>query len=175
MIAIVRSPEQAELLTSMGAAHTLVSPSVITGVNTQPSAEQEKFVEALKAKIKATKCTIAFDCIAGYMTGLLLSALPYAGTVYVYGRMAPEACAGIEAIDLIYRNKQVKGFFLGSFIKELGLFGIPKTGKEVAKLMMSDFKTDFVDFSLEDATKKIGEMAGEGRSMTNAKARIVVS
>ena len=50
----------------------------------------------------------------------------------------------------------------------------PPTGKEVAKLMMSDFKTDFIDYTLDDATKTIADMAGEGRSLTSAKARIVL-
>ena len=62
-----------------------VSPKEITEASIIRH-EQVAFVEDLKNTIKATKCKIAFDCIGGYMTGLLLSALPYGGTVYVYGR-----------------------------------------------------------------------------------------
>lgn len=59
-----------------------VSPKVIT---LEDSIEKEKFSKALKDLIQKTKCKCAFDCIGGYMTGLLLSLVPYGGTVYVYG------------------------------------------------------------------------------------------
>jgi NADPH2:quinone reductase len=174
LINIVRCEEQADLLKSLGASHVLVSPKEISKAELASPA-QEAFKEELKEVIKATKCKCAFDCVAGYMSGLLMTALPYGGTVYVYGRMAPDPVSGLEAIDLIYRNKQLKGFFLGSFMKELGLFGIPKTGKEVANLMLTDFKTDFVDFSLQDGVTKMQELAGETRALTSAKARVLIA
>jgi hypothetical protein len=36
----------------------------------------------------SARLQVAFDCVGGAMTGLLLTALPYGGTVYVYGACA---------------------------------------------------------------------------------------
>jgi hypothetical protein len=59
------------------------------------------FKAELGAYITKLGATVAFDCIGGAMTGTLLSALPYGGTLYQYGacaqwplRCLPPALAG---------------------------------------------------------------------------------
>ena len=65
----------------------------------------------LKQTVKELGLEVAFDCVAGEMTEILVDALPKGGTCYVYGRLSGEA-ARIAPIDLIYFSKTVEGFLV---------------------------------------------------------------
>lgn len=66
----------------------------------------------LKALIKTLDIRVAFDAIAGDMTGSLLKCLPNRSTVYVHGILTSEPVSGIDPTDLIYRRKQILGFHM---------------------------------------------------------------
>jgi len=69
--------------------------------------------------VKDFGATCAFDAVSGDMTGHLLDCMPSGGVVYVYVVLAGKA-NGIDPLDLIYRRKQLKGFFLTSWLHEGG-------------------------------------------------------
>lgn len=109
IINIVRRQEQKELLEKLGAKHNIVMGGL----------EVEVWKNALKEKVKELGATCAFDAVAGDMSGHLLDVLPKIGQVHVYGRLGGNA-SGINPVDLIYREKQLKGFYLTSWLMSGG-------------------------------------------------------
>jgi NADPH:quinone reductase-like Zn-dependent oxidoreductase len=103
LVHIVRREEQAEILRSMGERHVLDSSAPAFG-------------DRLRDVTGNLRATIAFDAVAGAMTGLLLEALPEQSTVVVYGALSREKCGEIDPISLIFRNKRVEAFYLGEWL-----------------------------------------------------------
>lgn len=107
IINVVRREEQVQLLEALGAPHIV-------------STHQDNWKETLQSKIKELNCTVAFDAVAGDMTGDLLSLMPPKGTVYVYGGLAGKV-GNIDPMDLIYKEKQVKGFIVKQWVEKGGI------------------------------------------------------
>ena len=104
LINIVRREEQAETLRALGAEHIIVS-------------SKDDWKTELDTLIKAHGVELAFDAIAGEMSGVLFDALPWKGSLFVYGRLSNEGCSGIQPLNLIYRQKKLEGFYLGSWLQ----------------------------------------------------------
>ena len=101
LLNVVRREEQAATLRALGAEHVVVTAG-------EPSVWRAE----LKAKMTELKCTIAFDCVAGEMTEILVDALPKGtGIAFVYGRLSQES-ARVAPLDLIYFGKSVEGFLV---------------------------------------------------------------
>jgi NADPH:quinone reductase len=101
---VVRREEQRELLIGKGARHVLVS-------------EGEGYLEEIGRLCHALHATMAFEAVAGRMTGDLLRVMPEGAEVVVYGALSGEECQGIDPIDVIFRGKKVSGFYLGQWIR----------------------------------------------------------
>src|SRR5262249_51982353 len=82
-IDIVRRADQADVLRAAGAQHVLVS--------TDPDFDRD-----LAVKAAALGATIAFDAVAGELTGRVLEALPPRSEVVVYGALSSDACRAID-------------------------------------------------------------------------------
>lgn len=104
LINVVRREEQAEILRGLGAEHIIVS-------------SVEGWEARLSALITELNVHIAFDCVAGEMSGKLLDLLPQKGLLVVYGKLSSEGCSGIQPLDLIYRKKMIEGFYLGAWVQ----------------------------------------------------------
>jgi NADPH:quinone reductase-like Zn-dependent oxidoreductase len=103
LIHVVRRQEQAEILKGMGESHVL--DSSVAG-----------FEDALRDAVRRLGVTIAFDAVAGEMTGTLVDVLPKRSTVVVYGALSLEKCGGVDPIQLIFSDKRVEGFYLGDWL-----------------------------------------------------------
>jgi len=104
IICVVRREEQAELLRGIGAKHI-----VVTG-------KSDAWKGDLKRLIDEHKCTCAFDPIGGEWTGQILSLLPNKGTSFVYGGLSGPV-TGIDVTDIIYNQKELKGWWLTSWLR----------------------------------------------------------
>ncbi|CAM9118195.1 unnamed protein product [Ectocarpus fasciculatus] len=104
LINVVRREEQAELLRGIGAEHVIVS-------------SVDGWEARLGSLITELNIHIAFDAVAGEMSGKLLDLLPPKGLLTVYGKLSSEGCSGIQPLDLIYRKKKLEGFYLGSWVQ----------------------------------------------------------
>jgi NADPH:quinone reductase-like Zn-dependent oxidoreductase len=94
------------MLKKLGAKHVVVTGS-----------DEAKWKAELQSKITELDAKVVFDAISGKMSGDLLDLMPPKGTVYIYGGLAGKA-ENINPLDLIYKEKKIKGFFLSSWIKK---------------------------------------------------------
>jgi NADPH:quinone reductase-like Zn-dependent oxidoreductase len=125
LVNVVRRAEQEELLRKLGAEHVVNS-------------SEPEFEERLRIKCHELGVTLAFDAVAGPMTGQLAQALVDGGTVVVYGGLSEQEIR-IHPQELIFRRKKVEGFWLSDFFgKGFGkdqlraLVGVPTlVGKEM--------------------------------------------
>lgn len=123
IIHIVRRVEQVDLLRSLGATHVL-------------NLAAPDFVDTLRTTCRQLQATVAFDAVAGDLTGLLLQNLPAGSTVYVYGALSQQACSQIDPIDLIFRDKAVAGFFLGTWRRRQGSLRMMRLARRVQQLLL---------------------------------------
>lgn len=107
VVHVVRRAGQVATLRELGAEHVL-------------DASLDGFDAALKERARALGATIAFDAVAGQMTGRLLGAMGRGGRVLVYGALSQEPCAAIHPAGLIFRDQRVEGFYLGAWMRRAG-------------------------------------------------------
>ena len=123
MIHVVHRPAQVELLKSKGATHVLNSSS-------------EDFAKQLRALCKQLKATIAFEAVAGPMTGLVHNAMPRGSSVYVYGALSEAACGNIDPVELIFHEKTITGFFLSAWLRGRGVIGMIRLARRVQQMVI---------------------------------------
>lgn len=168
MINVVRSQKQADTLREIGAKHVVV----VANPETDETGRQE-----LAELIASCGADCAFDAVAGGMTGLLVSILPPRATVYVYGRLDGDV-KNLAPIDLIYRAKQVKGWYLKTYLIGDGPFTSARritlaSAKVRSGLAANDgwCKTNFVDCDVGDFWLKFIDMK-RSSGFTDKKLRI---
>jgi NADPH:quinone reductase-like Zn-dependent oxidoreductase len=103
LINIVRSAKSAEAIRAEGADNVLDSSDA-------------NFLTDYKAACARLNATIAFDAVAGDMTGTVLSGLCPGGVVYVYGGLSEQPSNGIQASDIIFLGKRVEGLALNFWL-----------------------------------------------------------
>jgi len=163
IINVVRREEQADLLKNLGAQHV-----VVTGDN-------KDWKETLKSKVDELGARVAFDAVAGDMTGDLVDVLPKKGTVFVYGGLAGRA-TNIDPMGLIYHEKQVKGFYLTSWIQKGGSISMLPRMMAASRKVNSGLKqggwssSQFKDITLEKVHEEI--VSHLGSSITGQKLRV---
>lgn len=129
VICVVRKPDQAAACKAAGAKYVL-------------NLNDEKFESELKAVTAETKCTLAFDAIAGKMSGILMRNMPPLSEVAVYGALSgQEATAGPG--DLI-AGKVLKGFWLNIYVQEASLMHKMEMVGKVQKNIKTDLRTDVI-------------------------------
>ncbi len=103
LVNVVRRAEQEELLRKLGAEHVVNS-------------SEREFEERLRLICQELGVSMAFDPVAGAMTGHLARALVDGGTVIVFGSLSEEDCR-IHPREFVFRRKKVEGFWLPEFFK----------------------------------------------------------
>jgi len=161
LINIVRRDEQVEILKQLGAKYVINS-------------SEENWKQQLKSLVKDLGASVAFDAVAGEMTGDLLDAVPKNGKVWVYGVLAGNL-AGINPINLIYHHKKLEGFLLTRWLMAGGMLrALPRirsaTSVVAAGLQDGWSKTEFKDTSLESMFADFLQLRKDG--FTNKKLRI---
>jgi len=129
IVNVVRRAEQVEQLENMGAEHI---------VNTS----EEGWKELLKEKCASVGATLAFDAVAGSLTGDLLACMPKHSHVAVYGALAGEACSNISPADIMFRNKSVGGFWLQPELQKLSTITVLKLTSRAVEMVRDELKTE---------------------------------
>lgn len=127
VIHIVRRAQQRELLQKLGAKHVLVS-------------DDDGFDKELKSLSKQLKATLAFDAVAGSMTGRLLEAMPRGSSIRVYGALSEEPVV-LNPGQLIFSAKSVRGFYLTELFHPTTLPFLLKGALDVQHIVEGGFTT----------------------------------
>jgi NADPH:quinone reductase-like Zn-dependent oxidoreductase len=128
IVHVVRRPAQVELLRGMGAAHVL--DSTAAGFDAQ-----------LKELCSQLNVTVAFDPVAGEMTGRALAAMPRGSRAIVYGSLSSAPCT-VPPAELMYERKAVEGFWLSHWVADRGLLSLAKMALTAQKLAATAFVTE---------------------------------
>ena len=157
VIHVVRRPEQRELLVKLGARHVLDS-------------SDPGFDKALKSLAKELKATLAFDAVAGAMTGRLLEALPRDSTIRVYGALSEEPVV-LNPGQFIFSGKSVRGFYLSELFHPTTLPFLLKGALDVQHIVEAGFTTTVAArHPLSEAKEAVAAYLGD---MTGGKVLLV--
>ena len=126
VINVVRDERQAKVLLADGAKYVL-------------KLSDETFADQLQVLTHELKATLALDPITGSHTQQLLEALPYGGTVLIYGNLsAGEQSPSLR--PLLLENKKLHGFYLANWMKDNGILKTIRNLSRVKKLLKGDIK-----------------------------------
>jgi NADPH:quinone reductase-like Zn-dependent oxidoreductase len=123
IIHVVRRDGQVELLRSLGAEYVLNS-------------SDEDFPDRLRSTCSSLNATVAFEAVAGDMSGTVINGMPPGSTVYVYGALSGESCSNIDPIEVIFRNKTMTGFYLGTWLRRRGTLGVLRAAGRVQQMLI---------------------------------------
>ena len=132
-IAIVRKPEQIDILNQLGASVVLNSAD-------------EKHLLKLKDNCERLKASVLLDALAAKETAITLKAMPKGSTAIVYGRLTEtqNPLGGeFSVADVIFRDIKIEGFWLANFVARSSPLQIYLMSKKVQSLFKKGiFKTD---------------------------------
>ena len=149
VVQVVRRPAAAEVLRAAGEEHVLDSSA-------------PDFESALAARTAALGAHVALDAVGGAMTSCLVRALPAASRVVVYGALAGDA-APVSALDLIFGDKSIEGFWLASWLRRLDPSALTAVRAGVQERLGDDLRTDYAArLSLAEAPARLGELVARG-------------
>jgi NADPH:quinone reductase-like Zn-dependent oxidoreductase len=153
VINVVRRQAQVERLNRQGASVVLNSSDA-------------DFDQRLSEACRHHDAHLAFDAVAGKLTGQVLQALPAHSKVTVFGGLSFEA-AQATTDQLIFKNKSVDGFWLGPFITNKNLLQIMMMWRRSQKLLSTDLKSDIrAEYPLQEVQRALQEYLGQ---MTGGK------
>jgi NADPH:quinone reductase len=152
-INVVRRRAQAELLGREGAGHVLDSNA-------------PDFDENLRELCARHRATVAFDAVAGEMTGRVLRAMPKGARAVVYGALSQEGCV-VDPRSLIFEGKVVEGFWLSEWLGRRSALRKFLVARKVEEMLRGELKTEVrARLPLEEAAAGLRAYAGE---MTGGK------
>lgn len=156
VIGIVRKQEQVEVCKAAGAAHVLNSSDA-------------DFDQQLQNICAETKCSFAFDCIAGEMPETLLRALPDHGTVALYGYLSNGPISITP--QLLFPAKQLQSFEIDVYLSRKSLASMFFMARAISKGMGTEFRNTVQrSFPLNDAIQAISYYS---QNMTAGKVQII--
>ena len=124
LIHIVRNENQVRTLKDRGAEFVLNSAS-------------NEFENDLHTYVTRLGATLALDAVGGSLTRQLLSALPYGGTVIIYGNLSGED-PETDHRSLVADNKQISGFYLVNWLKEQGMLTMIRSIVHARQLLKNE-------------------------------------
>jgi NADPH2:quinone reductase len=124
LVNVVRRNEQADLLKSLGAQYVLNS-------------QTPEFAGQLRDLCARLHATMAFDAIAGEMTGILLEVMPPRSTVLVYGLLSGQYCGRINPVDLLFQDKRIMAFYVSNWIRRRGMIRTLLAANRVQRMIVA--------------------------------------
>jgi len=128
VIGVVRSQQHKRELLELGAKAVIVTTD-------------EGWQRQLATVCAESKCTLAFDAVAGPQTGKLLDAMPPLSELHVYGALSGEPVGAIAPGDLISAHKRVVGFYLPIYFKGQSMLHLKTMVDTVVSRLTDDFQT----------------------------------
>lgn len=124
VIDIVRKEQTAKKISKQGAKHVLLE-------------DDPDFDKKLLKMAHKMDARLAFDAVAGLWTGRILNSLPNDSEVVVYGGLSNKEISGVDPMGLIFKDKVISGFNLGSWRQLLDDEYFDEISKELQKHFIS--------------------------------------
>ncbi|NQV30011.1 MAG: zinc-binding dehydrogenase [Candidatus Marinimicrobia bacterium] len=157
VINIVRRLEQLDLLKEHGAGLILNSSEV-------------HFSDNLREICHKKNARLAFDAVAGAMTGQLLEAMPAHSKVTVYGGLSGEAVLAHPG-QIITQNKKIDGFWLSPWLARQSMLKKIRIWRKAQKMVSSELKSEVrARYPLEEIKRAVMDYQNQ---MTGGKVLIV--
>jgi len=128
IVNVVRRDAQVDLLKAIGADIVLNS-------------NEAEFEQQLHDACHQTNTRIAFDAVAGQLTGQLLKAMPPNSKVTVFSALSKQAVQASPDL-LIFENKRIDNFWLGPWISKQNLLKIMLLWKRAQKQIPNHLKSE---------------------------------
>jgi NADPH:quinone reductase-like Zn-dependent oxidoreductase len=121
---------------------------------------QSTFEQELREISHRLNIRYAIDAVAGPMTGNLVRNLPNQSEVVVYGVLSGESCR-VDPGDLIFKDMQVRGFWLSHWIKSKTMLELPFIFRKLKGFLKSEGKTHVVSrLTLEQTIQELAQPKG---------------
>jgi NADPH2:quinone reductase len=152
-INIVRKPENIDYLKSLGSEYVI-------------SSSDENFEGQLKELSNDLNPTVVYEAVGGDLTGKIFNLMPENTNLYLYGGLSGNPVGEIDVLNLIFKNKTIKGFNLNDWIAEKPEIELSEISAWIQEtIKQGKFQTKIQgSFSLDEATKAIktyiGNMSG---------------
>ncbi len=145
-IAIIRRAEQAQALKDLGAAEVIV-----TGAD-DPLGQAQSIFKTLKPRI-------LLDAVGDQFTSDLFFAMPSHARWVNYGKLSTEEAKLTQLGQMIFMGKQIEGFWLTRWMKQVDPARIPEAFSEIQKRFVTDkWTTDVAGIvPLSEAMDKLPE------------------
>jgi len=158
IVNMVRKEEGKALLESLGAEHVVVT-------------SREGWQDELKNLVKKLNITVAFDAIAGDMTGTMMQLMPAKSTAIVYGGLSGANVGNLPVVEMIYDSKKMEAFYLATWLTEGGMLRTIMRIRSCFKLSMPALgeggwaESLFEDCRLEDMWPKMCKSQSKARKL----------
>jgi NADPH:quinone reductase len=126
VINIVRKEDQVAYLKELGSKYVL-------------NCSQPKFPEQLRALAHELNATLVLDAVGGSGTRHLIDAIPYGGSLIIYGSLSGEQ-PELNFRLLVADNKTITGFYLANWSKDNGFLKTIRNVFRVRQLLKNDIK-----------------------------------
>jgi len=128
VINLVRKNEHVGILKNQGEQHVL-------------NLNDENFDERLKNLSEVLRATVSIDAVGGELTGKLLNVMPADSLLILYGGLSGSPISMIDPLEVIFRNKILRGFNLGDWMKS--------TSEEEISRISDKLQTLFIEKKIE--------------------------
>ena len=151
VISIVRNQKQLESLKAYGA-------------NTVIDSSWANYKEKLREACHKLDAKLYFDAIGGDSTADFVEVSPAGSHILLYANLSEQE-VHFDARTLLQNNKEIKGFYLGSYTSEQNLIKTLGFIKQAQKLLKTELKTDIkAIYEMDEINKAIeayrGNMSG---------------
>ena len=159
LINVVRRDGQVDLLKAQGAEIVLNS-------------SDDGFEEALRDVCHQHDTRLAFDAVAGQLTGQLLKAMPPNSKVTVFSALSREAVQASPGL-MIFENKTIDSFWLGPYISKQSILKTMRLWKRAQQQIPSHLRSEVRKiYPLQEVKEAIGDYRSQ---MTGGKILLSMS
>lgn len=131
LVNVVRREEQVQALRALGASTIICTAD-------------EGWRDALRIAAREAKASVAFEAVAGKLTGEVAACMPVGATMVVYGGLSESPCA-VDPRELIFRGVHVQGFWLADWFRTAGIPAVLEGGVAVQRRIRQEFATTVRD------------------------------
>lgn len=96
----------------------------------------EHFSRKLEEMAKGLQATLALDAVGGEISGAILNAMPSGSQLVIYGGLSGKFVGQVNALDIIFKRKTIRGFNLNDWKAEIGEKRFQDISQQIQKMIV---------------------------------------